>query len=62
MIATDRRQPATSNYGPEMTIACQTTLNGTTDYVELWGGIGHNVLTSTLAGSEKMDIAYIGPV
>lgn len=60
-VATDRRQPAATNYGPELSITYQVALNGTTDYVELWGGIGHLTLTTTLAGSEQFDIVYIGP-
>ena len=52
------RVPASTSYGPSISITGQYTMNGTTDYLELWGGQGGNV--GSVAGYEKMEITYLG--
>lgn len=61
-LACVRRVPAAlSTYGPELAITYQVIMNGSSDYIELWGSIGHATLTTTLACTQQLDIVYLGP-
>jgi hypothetical protein len=44
-----------ASYGVEMQVHGQFVMNGTTDYLELWGGA-----TTLVNGQERMEIAYLG--
>jgi hypothetical protein len=48
--------PSTS-WGGEFVITAQYVMNGTTDYLELFGGA-----TSALTGNERLEICYLGAV
>jgi hypothetical protein len=50
------QMPATT-WGGEFVITAQYVMNGTTDYLEMFGGAG-----SALAGNERLDICYLGAV
>lgn len=52
-----REQAPAASWGGEYVVTGQFVMNGTTDYLEMFGGTG-----AALAGNERLDIAYIGPV
>jgi len=52
------RIPSSSVWGPNITAHAQFVMNGTTDWIELWGGQGSG---SSVAGAERLEILYVGP-
>ena len=46
-----------TNWGGEFCVTAQMVMNGSSDYLELWGGA-----TTALGGNERLDIVYVGPV
>lgn len=57
-----QRIPLSSTYGPEINVMTAVECNGTTDYIELWGGVGNAAGAGTaITGTERLDIWYIGP-
>lgn len=58
-----QRHPLSAQYGPEITVTTNVRCNGTTDYIELWGGVGNAAGAGTaITGTERLDIWYIGPL
>lgn len=53
------RHPSNSAYGPQITVTEQVTMNGSTDYIELWGG--HGGAGPGITGVERLSICYLGP-
>lgn len=52
------RLPSSTAYGPNIVTTAQLVMNGTTDYIELFGGQGNG---SAITGTERMEIVYLGP-
>lgn len=55
---TTNRYPVNTGYGPELLVAGQVILNGSTDYVELWGA--QSASATAITGTERLDIAFLG--
>lgn len=51
------RVPGSSTYGPAQSITAQVACNGSTDYIELWGGHGGGGFAIT--GSETLEICCL---
>lgn len=59
LVAIDRRTASTS-YGPDLTISYPVRdMNGTTDYLELWGG--QTATATSMTGTQVFHIVYEGP-
>jgi hypothetical protein len=52
------RQPSSATFGPDMQSCGEFIMNGTTDYIELFGGASSG---TAITGSEVLNIVYIGP-
>ncbi|GAC1524610.1 MAG: hypothetical protein NVS3B1_12560 [Marmoricola sp.] len=52
------RLPSSNAYGPNIVTTAQIAMNGSTDFIELWGGQGAG---GSVAGDERLEIVYLGP-
>jgi hypothetical protein len=52
------RLPSSISYGPNITVVAEFIMNGSTDYIELFGGQGDG---TAIVGFEELDITYVGP-
>lgn len=51
------RLPSSNSYGPNITAHAQFVMNGSTDFIELFGGQGSG---SSVNGDERLEILYLG--
>lgn len=55
-------QTGGSIMGPEVSVVTTVVMNGSTDYLEYWGGYYTGGSTTMAASAEQFDIFYLGPV